>query len=134
MLRVIQLVNWITGSLKALLPKDGCLSTCVLSNLGRPFRDSPLADADGRIRPGNVELVEVELLPPIRPLTSASFGAASLGGRLTISLLADERMLGPGGAKQLLALYVERLGQTAQSSQPPTSDASPTGAASGATH
>jgi NRPS condensation-like uncharacterized protein len=114
MLRIIKLVHWIRGSLKSLLPKDRCLSSCVLSNLGRPFRDSPLADADGRIRAGDVELVEVELLPPIRPLTSASFGAASLGGRLTISLLADERTLGPGGGAELLDLYVQRLGQTAQ--------------------
>ncbi len=114
MLRIIQLVHWITGSLKALLPRDRCLASCVLSNLGTPLRDSPLADAEGRIRAGNVELVEVELLPPLRPLTSASFGAASLGGRLTISLLADERMLGPDGGKELLALYARRLGQTAQ--------------------
>jgi hypothetical protein len=97
-----------------LLPVDRCLASCVLSNLGMPLRDSPLADAEGRIKAGNVELVEIELLPPIRPLTSASFGAASLGGRLTISLLADERVLGPEGGKELLALYAWRLNQTAQ--------------------
>ena len=113
MLRIIQLVRMITGSLKVLLPVDRCLASCVLSNLGMPLRDSPLADADGCIRVGNVELVEVELLPPIRPLTSASFGAASLGGRLTISLLADERVLGPEGGEELLGLYAWRLRQTA---------------------
>jgi len=113
MLRIIQLVQLITGSLNLLVPVDRSLASCVLSNLGRPLRDSPLADADGRIKAGNVELAEIELLPPVRPLTSASFGAASLAGRLTLSLLADERALGAEGGRGLLSLYVRRLRQTA---------------------
>jgi NRPS condensation-like uncharacterized protein len=125
MLRIIQLVQATTGRLKALLPVDRCLASCVLSNLGTPFRGSPLADADGRIRAGNVEAVEVELLPPIRPLTSASFGAASLGGRLTVSLLADERMLGPEGGDELLAMYVARLRETAHPRLAVTTDGAP---------
>jgi len=127
MLRIIQLVRGITGSLKSLLPADRCLASCVLSNLGRPLHDSLLADAEGRIKAGDVEVEEIELLPPVRPLTSAAFGAASLGGRLTISLLADQRALGPGGGEELLALYAQRLGQTAQPDPPPTSDGSPSG-------
>ncbi|HUT94659.1 MAG TPA: condensation domain-containing protein [Thermoguttaceae bacterium] len=130
MLRIIQLVQRITGSLKSLLPADRCLASCVLSNLGMPLRDSPLADAHGRVTAGNVEVEEIELLPPVRPLTSAAFGAATLGGRLTVSLLADQRALGAGGGEELLALYAQRLGQTAQPDPPATSDVSPTGAAS----
>ena len=130
MLRIMQLVRRITGSLKSLLPADRCLASCVLSNLGMPLRDSPLADANGRIKAGDVEVEEIELLPPIRPLTSAAFGAATLGGRLTISLLADQRALGPEGGEELLALYARRLGQTAQPDPPATSDGSPPGTAS----
>jgi hypothetical protein len=113
MLRIIQLVERITGSLKVLVPPDRCLASCVLSNLGAPLRESPLAGADGRIKAGNVELEEIELLPPVRPLTSAGFGAATLGGRLTVSLLADGRTLGRDGGEEMLALYVRRLSETA---------------------
>lgn len=123
MLRVIELVHGITGSLRSLVPPDRCLASCVLSNLGTPLRDSPLADAERRIRAANVEVEEIELLPSVRPLTSAAFGAATLGGRLTVSLLADQRALGPGGGEELLALYARRLGQTAQADAPETTGA-----------
>lgn len=122
MLRITQIVRRITGSLDSLLPTDRCLSSCVLTNLGRPLHDSPLADAQGRIRAGDVELAEIEFLPPVRPLTSAAFSVASFAGRLTVSLLADERALGPGGSKELLALYARRLSQNDDASRPETSN------------
>jgi hypothetical protein len=125
MLRIFELLQLVLGSLKAVIPADRCLASCVLSNLGRPVADWELADAEGRVRAADVELVEIELLPPVRPLTSAAFGAATLAGRLTTSLLADRRALGPDGGEELLGLYIARLRETARTESSEAAEGSP---------
>jgi NRPS condensation-like uncharacterized protein len=129
MLRLVQLLRFVTGSLRLMLPDHRSVASCCVSNLGQPMCDSHLADHDGRIRTGNVELVEVELLPPVRPFTSASFGVASFGGRLTLSLHADRRLLGEEGGRELLELYANRLDETAREATSDRTSPEPSSAA-----
>ena len=51
----------------------------------------------------------VEFYPPIRPLTSAAFGVATHGGRMTISLHYDAAALSADEGPELLDLLVGQL-------------------------
>jgi hypothetical protein len=108
-IRAIQVTHYLMGKLQLLLAADKCQATCVLSNLGDPWRNWSLADADGRIVAGDVSVQQVELLPPIRALTALSIGVFTLGGRMTLAFHCDDRVLGDAEASELLGRYVERL-------------------------
>ena len=108
-IRAIQVTHYVLGKLQLLLAADKCQATCVLSNLGDPWRKSPLMNSAGRFVAGDVTLQQVEILPPIRPLTSLSAGAMSISGRLTVTFHCDRNVLTDEEAKKLLRRYVERL-------------------------
>lgn len=108
-IRAIQVTHYVLGNLQLLLSADKCQATCVLSNLGDPWRGSSLAGPDGRVVAGDVTIKQIEMLPPIRPLTSVAIGAISLAGRLTVAFHCDRQVLTDEEASELLARYVERL-------------------------
>jgi len=81
---------------------DRCFSTAVLTNLGTLFGRCPLADDQGRVRAGDVVLEDMDLLPPLRPLTRAAFTAWSYARRLNFTLHYDPRVLAGGDAAGLL--------------------------------
>jgi len=108
-IRAIQATHYLLGKLQILLAEDKCQATCVLSNLGNPWRKSPLAGPDGRVVAGDVTVRQVEMLPPIRPLTRVSIGAISYAGRLTIALHCDRRVLTDDECNALLSRYVASL-------------------------
>lgn len=87
------------GSLRPLLPLDRCLATCVLSNLGR----SPAAFDPQFVR-------AVEFYPPLRPLTSASFGLITHDGQVMCSLHYDQAALSSEQGGELLDRFITRLG------------------------
>ena len=76
------------GRLPRLVPKDRCLSTCVLSNLGEPRLIEP-ANASAALGDHRLEIAALDFLPPIRPLTSAAFGITTVDGSMTIDLHYD---------------------------------------------
>jgi hypothetical protein len=82
--------------------KDRCFSTAILTNLGTLFGRCPLADDRGRVRAGDVVLEDMDLLPPLRPLTSAAFTAWSYARRLNFTLHYDPRVLEAGHAAEPL--------------------------------
>ncbi len=87
------------GSLRPLLPLDRCLATCVLSNLGR----SPAAFDPQLVR-------AIEFYPPLRPLTSASFGLITHDGQVMCSLHYDQAALSSDLGAELLEQFTRRLG------------------------
>lgn len=83
-----------------------CQATAVLSNLGQPLADSPLArDAEGRVTAGGLTLTGLELLPPVRPRTHAAFGVVTYAGRLHLTLHFDHTAMTQASAEALLAKY-----------------------------
>ena len=97
------------GRIDRLLPTDRCLSTCLLSNLGQPFGDS----CEARIwqtPQGPLTLKCVELLPPTRPGTPATFGVLTYAGETTIAMHFDAA-LEASQAEQLLTFLVRHLDQ-----------------------
>jgi hypothetical protein len=90
------------GKLAWLLPDDGCLSTCVLSNLG---------DVSAAVEPAvdsRLELVSLNFLPPVRLGTAAAFGISTHRGCTTITLHYDSS-LSAEAARELLDKFVARL-------------------------
>lgn len=64
-------------------------ATAVLSNLGRCFHRSPLADDAGSIRLGASRLAEWWIVPPVRPGTALAAATHETGGRRTIAFQLD---------------------------------------------
>lgn len=90
-----------------------CSSTVVLSNLGQPLASSPLPrDAEGRITAGGLTLLQLCLMPPVRPGTAVAFGVVTYAGRMTITAHYDQTVLSPKGAELLLVRYASALRQT----------------------
>ena len=104
--RALSLIGRFTGGLRSVCDLKRCYSTAVLSNLGRPFVNSPLMGADGKVHAGNVTLERFELLPPVRPLTYAAFGVVTYGDETTISMNFDPRALTAAAAEHLLNTFV----------------------------
>jgi NRPS condensation-like uncharacterized protein len=87
-----------------------CHASAVLSNLGEPYKETRIErDEDGRLDLGGLRLETVELLPPIRPHTLASFGVVTEAGRLSVTLHYDDRSLDAGQAAELLETFVREV-------------------------
>jgi hypothetical protein len=109
MIHLLRVARRFPGGLAWMLPVDRCVATCVLSNLGNLTGETVLPRRDGRLVAADVTLESVELLPPLRPMTHASFGAVSYAGRLAVSLAYDPRHFTRQGGRQLLDGFVEQL-------------------------
>jgi hypothetical protein len=93
------------GLMRWIVRRQRFTCSTVLSNLARPFGESPLPqDTEAFAVTGPLEFV-----PPIRPNTCVAYGVATHAGRLTVSLNADPRFVAPAEAEQLLILYIDRL-------------------------
>jgi NRPS condensation-like uncharacterized protein len=97
------------GGLERMCRTDRCMSTVVLSNLGTLFACCQQADERGLVRAADVVLREMDLLPPLRPLTCAAFTAWSYAGRLCFTLHYDPRVLTAGQAAELIDGFTESV-------------------------
>ena len=95
--------------LRKLCEKPICRGTAVLSNLGRPLEDVPLARRNGKIVAGNMTLERMVFLPPIRPHTMAAFGAFTYADRLHLALHFDQRGLTAVDAEEFFVGFVSRM-------------------------
>jgi NRPS condensation-like uncharacterized protein len=112
----LKATRWLPGGLARATRPQRCMSTCVLSNLGRLFEDSPNERRDGRIAAGDLLLERIDLLPPIRPHTCASFALTTYAGQLSFALHYDPSALTNGQARNLLDLYVNFIRQSTDKS------------------
>jgi hypothetical protein len=106
-LRIPGLCRWFVRS-------NRCFATALLSNLGEFDRwVSGVFPYDaGRLVLGNLRLETCRFVPPVRHLTHAAFVVATYAHRLGISLRCDPHRFPSGGVHDLLARYVQRIGQT----------------------
>lgn len=81
--------RWCPGGLQrtSRLPKPQ--STAVLSNLGRCFHRSPLAEPDGIVRLGDSRLARWWIVPPVRPGTALAAATHETHGRREIAFHVD---------------------------------------------
>jgi hypothetical protein len=115
MIHYMQAYRMFPGGLKKLLPTDRCLATTVLSNMGDSTRDMALLRRDGRIIAGNMTLEAIEIVPPIRPLTHATFCVLFYAGQLTAAVQYDARRFTREEGSALLRSFVERVEESVRS-------------------
>jgi hypothetical protein len=84
-----------------------------LTNLGSTLSRSSLVGTDGKLRIGTIVLERYELLPPVRPKTSASFAINYYAGKLNVTLRYDSTRLTQHTANHLLDEFAERLEKVA---------------------
>jgi NRPS condensation-like uncharacterized protein len=89
--QLLHVLQTLFGSLRRFLPADRCQASCVVSNLGVVLRETETE-----------AIRSVEFYPPIRPLSAAAFGVATLNGELTLSLHYDAAALTAEEAAELL--------------------------------
>jgi NRPS condensation-like uncharacterized protein len=109
LLQFIRLFRRLPGGLKRMLPEDRCVATTVLSNIGDLTRSIALPQRDGLLTAGNVVLERYDVLPPVRPLTSASFGVNTYAGRLCLAVHCDPHLFTPADAQELLGTFVGQI-------------------------
>jgi NRPS condensation-like uncharacterized protein len=107
--RVMSFFGKIPYAIKFFMNMPLCSATAVLTNLGSTLSKSPLLNANGKIELGSITLESYELLPPVRPKTSASFAVNYYAGKLNLTLRYDSTRLTKTTARRLLDSYVERL-------------------------
>jgi hypothetical protein len=84
-------------------------ATAVLSNLGRCFHRSPLADASGTLRVGDCTLESWWVVPPVRPGTAIAVATHETAGRRTVAAHVDADALEPAVASVIMSRFAERL-------------------------
>ncbi len=107
--RVIRRLGRYPGAIDRFLKLPVCSATAVLTNLGRPFADSPLTGKDGLLRVGPITLESLETMPPVRPKTRASISVNYYGGSLSVTLRYDSTVLTKNQAMELLGNFTARL-------------------------
>jgi hypothetical protein len=107
--RVIRRLGRYPGAIDQFLKIPICSATAVLTNLGRPFADSPLTGPDGLLRVGSLTLESLETMPPVRPKTSASISVNYYGGSLSVTLRYDSTVFSRQQAVELLGNFTARL-------------------------
>lgn len=123
LIQFIRLFRHLPGGLAPMLPEDRCLSTSVLSNVGDLTRCLALPVRDGRIVVGDTVLERYDVLPPVRPLTAASFGANSYNGRMCLAIHCDPYTFTPADAQNLLECYGRQVVAIAQRPDEPWAEA-----------
>ncbi|MEI8228791.1 MAG: hypothetical protein WCH77_11090 [Planctomycetota bacterium] len=89
-------------------PKPQC--TAVLSNLGRCFQRSPLADEQGCIRIGHGRLADWWIVPPIRPGTALAVATHETAGRRTVTFQFDSERICAAAAVAWPARMLDQVG------------------------
>lgn len=101
------------GSLERIFRTDRCLTSAVLSNLGRIFDNTPLRCHEGRLLAGGLVVEAVDTAPPVRTGSGFSCTVYTYADQMSLTLLYDRRCFSPVIAAQLLHRLVARIKQTA---------------------
>jgi hypothetical protein len=104
-----RLLNLVPSGLRRRSRDRRCAMSCILSNTGRIFADSPLPQQEGNLMAGNVRLMSIDSVAPIRPFTCVSFAVTTYADQLTITLHYDPGPLTRDQAVDLLATFLRRL-------------------------
>ena len=101
--------RWLPGGLEKSIRADRCISSCMLTNVGKPFGRLPLSDRQGRLVAGNVTLENIGFIPPTSPYSCVSVCLTMFARRLGFTMHYDPRPLSAGQAADLLDTYVRRI-------------------------
>jgi hypothetical protein len=97
------------GSLERIFRSDRCLTTAVLSNLGRIFTDTPLRRHGGKLLTGGLVVEAVDTAPPVRTGSGFSCTVYTYADQMSLTLLCDRRCFSSTVAAQLLNRLVGQI-------------------------
>jgi len=110
--RVIWVAGGLLGGLHRFLRPGRCLASCVVSNLGRIYVDTPLLRRDGKLVAGELTVDAVDTAPPVRDGSGAALTFYTYAGQLSVSLNFDPCRFRRPTAEQLLRHIVARIERT----------------------
>ncbi|MGL6194756.1 MAG: hypothetical protein ACRC2T_08045 [Thermoguttaceae bacterium] len=97
----------IFGDFRTMSNQSRCWTTGTVSNLGRLFGSCPILNEAGRIQIGEIELQEVNAVPPIRPQSVFGTCGKMYAGEFGITLQYDTAALDVDKATELLEAVCE---------------------------
>jgi NRPS condensation-like uncharacterized protein len=103
------------GGFHGMIRQKRCWSSCVLTNLGRVFRNADLPRRDGKIEldgavdGGTMTLERVSASPPIRPWTVFGITAVTYGDEISLTLHYDTVAVTAETAERFFAAFLEKL-------------------------
>jgi hypothetical protein len=101
------------GGLQRVLHRDGCVATCVVSNLGKIFVDTPLPRRGDKLVAGDLTVEAVDTAPPVRGGSGAALTFYTYAGQLSVSLNYDPHCFRRSTAEQLLSHIAAQIERTA---------------------
>jgi hypothetical protein len=102
----------VMGSLERIFRTDRCLTTAVLSNLGRVFTDTPLRRHGGKLLTGGLVVEAIDTAPPVRTGSGISCTVYTYAGRMSLTLLHDRRCFSTTVAMELLKRLAAQIERT----------------------
>lgn len=109
---ILWVLGGLPGGLHRYLGPNRCLATCVLSNLGRIFVDTPLRGGDGKMVAGELTIDAVDTAPPVRGGSGAAMTFYTYAGQLSVSMNFDPHCILRPTAERLLRHIVAQIEQT----------------------
>jgi hypothetical protein len=97
------------GGLEKQVRADKCAVSCVFTNVGSLFAQSPLPERDQHVVAGNLTLRDIDAAAPVHPYSCVTVVAGLYANRLGLILHYDPRPLSQPQAADLLAAYVRRI-------------------------
>ena len=113
LVQVLGLLQAIPGAMEKALNKNGVWATVALTNIGPALANCQFPRREGRLQVGNIEVDNVELLPPLRPFQCLNFGICTYGQRLTVAMQYNARVLTGDAARGVLNTYIQHIIESA---------------------
>jgi hypothetical protein len=105
----LSLARKLPGGISYWAKADRCQNTCSFSNLGAPLDRLASLNGSCQLEIGNLRLENIEILPPLRPYTFASFSAIVYAGRMFLALHYDSRVLSVSQMESLADLFMGQV-------------------------
>ena len=100
------------GGINKAVRSEQCTISSILTNLGPILRHSPLPqDGQGRLLLGELALEQFDFAAPLRPYLCASFAVTTYANRLGIGMHYDPSAMSESQARDLLASFVQQIGE-----------------------
>jgi hypothetical protein len=103
---LLEVARLLPGGVRKHVQANKCLSSLVVSNLGRVLRSCPLPRNSGRIVVGNAILENISACGPLRPFQSAGFVFIQYANRINVTLSFDPRLVSTECASRILESFV----------------------------
>jgi NRPS condensation-like uncharacterized protein len=113
--------RWLPGGVKKQVRADKCTISCIFTNLGNVLARIPLPHHEQCIVAGNVTLVDMDFVAPLRPYSCVTMAAGLYAHQLILTLHYDPRPLSERQASDLLGIFVQRLRSSITGAAPPVS-------------